>query len=298
MYSYSAYGLGIRCAIPLPDLTEVDAPADIVMRFGKTTPINPIPPDATLSMQFLEDRAFLFYRGLGSGEVISGREIIGEPEEGMDEGLMQILAQGFALSAVLYQRGYLTLHASCVKIGDTAVAFMGDSGAGKSTMAAALHVRGHGLISDDVTVIRNSGSGPEAYPGYPGLRLLPDGADFFRGRLGEPLRVDADDQKAKFSAHRGFPNVPVSLGRIYLLSEGPNFQISPVSNHRAVYELVRNSYWIRIMHDFRPSSYFRQCAQLCADGRVSIMSLEAPKVVSVLPEIAQIVERDVLSGTN
>ena len=35
MYSYSAYGLIIKCAVPLPDLVESDGPADVVMRFGK-----------------------------------------------------------------------------------------------------------------------------------------------------------------------------------------------------------------------------------------------------------------------
>ena len=296
MYSYSAYGLGIRCAIPLPDLMANDVPADIVIRFGKATPISPIASDATFSLQFLEDRAFFFFRGLGSGEAIGGREIIGEPDAGMDEELVQFLAQGPALSVLLYQRGYLTLHASCVKIGNTAVAFMGDSGAGKSTMAASLHVRGHGLVSDELTVINNSGSEPEAYPGYPGLHLLPDGANHFRNHLKDLVRIGAHGQKVKVLAHSGFPRGPVPLVKIYLLSEGPHFQISPLKGHRAAYELVKYSYWIRLIHDFRPSSYFLQCARLCA--RIPIMKLAMPKVVSALPEIAQMVERDVLSGRN
>jgi hypothetical protein len=294
MYSYSAYGLGIRSAIPLPDLTANDVPADIVMRFGKATPISPIASDATFSLQFLEDRAFFFFRGLGSGEAVGGREIIGDPDAGMDEELMQFLAQGPALSVLLNQRGYLTLHASCIKIGDTAVAFMGDSGAGKSTMAAALHVRGHGLVSDELTVINNSGSEPQAYPGYPGLHLLPDVANQFRNQLEDLVRIGVHDRKVKVPAHSGFPRAPVSLVKIYLLSEGPHFQVSLLKGHKAVYELVKHSYWIRLVHDFRPSSYFLQCARLCA--RIPVMKLATPKVASALPEIAQMVERDVLSG--
>jgi hypothetical protein len=296
MYSYSAYGLGIKCAIPLPDLTEKDAPADIVMRFGKTKPISPITSDAALSLQFLEDRAYFFLRGLGSGEAIAGREIIGDPEAHMDRELMQFLAQGPALSVLLYQRGFLTLHASCVKIGETAVAFMGDSGAGKSTMAASLLVMGHGLVSDDVTVIKNTGSGPEAYPGYPGFHLTPDAADLFRNRLEDPVRIEVHDQKVKFSAHLGFPHFNVPLSRIYLLSEGTDLQMTPLNGHRAVYELVKHSYWIRLIHDFKPSSYFLKCAKLCAG--IPIVKLTAPKKVAMLPDIAQMVERDALFGGN
>jgi hypothetical protein len=294
MYSYSAYGLGIRCAIPLPDLVESDGPADVVMRFGQAKPIHPIPENAGLSFQFNENKAFLFYRGLGSGEAIAGREIIGTPEEGLHEGLMSFLARGPGLSVLLHQRRYITLHASCVKIGKTAAAFMGESGTGKSTIAAALHVRGHAVVSDDVTVINFSGGEPEAYPGFPGLHLLPDGANHFRDRLGEPEKNDAYDPKFKFSAHRGFPRIPVPIGRIYLLSDGPDFQISRLNLHRAVYELVKHSYWIRLMHDFRPSSYFLQCAKLCS--KIPVMTLVRPRIVSALGEIAGTVEKDFLDN--
>ena len=265
---------------------ESDAPADVVMRFGKVNPINPIPENARLSFQFDENKAFLFYQGLGSGGAIAGREIIGAPEEGMDAGLMAFLAQGLGLSVILLQRGYLILHASCVKIGNTAVAFMGDSGTGKSTIAATLHVRGHAVVSDDVTVIRPSGGGPEAYPGYPGLHLLPDGANYFRDRLGEPRRREADDPKLKFSAHMGFPLIPVPIGRIYTLSDGPNIQISSLNRHRAVYKLVKHSHWIRVLHDFQASSYFLQCAKLCSN--IPILTLAKPRIISALGEVAKL----------
>ena len=49
------------------------------------------------------------------------------------------LAQGLGISILLHQRGYVTLHASCVNLGSGAVAFLGDSTAGKSFIAAALH---------------------------------------------------------------------------------------------------------------------------------------------------------------
>lgn len=291
MYSYSAYGLIIKCAIPLPDLVESDGAADVVMRFGKVASIDQSQLNSDFNMQFKGDRAFFSYRGLGSCEVIHGREIVGEPEKTMDEGVMSILAQGPGISILLHQRGFLTLHACCVKIGKYAHAFMGPSGTGKSTIAAALHVRGHGLMSDDVTVIDNFGPEPAAYPGYPGLHLLPDVADLFRDRLDKPTNIDAQDQKAKFLVHRGFPQSAVPIKRVYLVSDGPNVEILPLDGHKAVYELVNNSYWIRLTHDFRPASYFMQCARLCA--QIPIKRLTRPRRGSALSELAKIVEDDV-----
>jgi hypothetical protein len=290
MYSYSAYGLIIKCAVPLPDLVESDGPADVVMRFGKVALTDAPQPNSDFRMHFKGGRAYISYRGLGSCEVIHGREIIGDPEKNLDENVVSILALGPGMSMLLHQRGFLTLHASCVKIGETAVAFMGSSGSGKSTIAAAMHVRGHGVVSDDVTVIDNFGPEPAAYPGYPGLHLLPDMANLFRDRLDEPTRIDAEDLKAKFLVHPGFPRSPAPIKRIYLVSDGPNVEMSGLSGHKAVYELINNSYWIRLTHDFRPASYFLQCARLCA--QIPIMRLTRPRTGSALPELAKLVEDD------
>ena len=48
MYSYRGYGMGIHCDIPLPDLIEQEAPADVVIRLGKPEPLEPISPDTRL----------------------------------------------------------------------------------------------------------------------------------------------------------------------------------------------------------------------------------------------------------
>ena len=261
------------------------------MRFGKVALTHRPQSNSDFSMQLKGDRAYISYRGLGSCEVIHGREIIGDPEKDLDENVISILALGPGMSLLLHQRGFLTLHASCVKIGEPLSAFMGSSGAGKSTIAAALHVRGHGVVADDVTVIDNFGPKPAAYPGYPGLHLLPDMADFFRDRLDKPARIDADDQKAKYEVHRGFSQSPAPIKRVYLVSDGPDVEISPLDGHKAVYELINNSYWIRLTHDFRPASYFLQCARLCA--QIPIMRLTRPRTGSALPELAKLVEDDV-----
>src|SRR6185436_17962029 len=55
--------------------------------------------------------------------------------------------------AVLQQRGLLPLHASALLLGAGAIALLGPSRAGKSTLAAALARRGHPVLADDVVPV-------------------------------------------------------------------------------------------------------------------------------------------------
>src|SRR5208337_3198059 len=68
--------------------------------------------------------------------------------EALDDVPIFILGTVFGI--LLHQRGRITLHASAVRVNGGAVLFCGSSGAGKSTMAAALAQRGYPVASDDI----------------------------------------------------------------------------------------------------------------------------------------------------
>jgi len=95
------------------------------------------------------------------------------------------LMQSRLLSAVmaywLEMRGVTMLHASSAKLGAGAVAFVADSGTGKSTMAAHLTASGVPLIGDDLLACSAHGTGVIAWPSFPSLRLWPHQAQHFFG---------------------------------------------------------------------------------------------------------------------
>jgi hypothetical protein len=200
------------------------------------------------------------------------------------------LAQDLGISILLHQRGYVTLHGSCVNLGPGAVAFLGDSTAGKSFTAAALHSRGHVVVADDVTVVDVDDSVPSVYPGFPGLKLLPDAAAHFGCSVEETEGFDPFEEKVTLRFSGEFPQHPVPLHRLYVLDDGPSVQIESLSRHKAVFELVRHSYWIRLMHDARPASYFLQCARLCE--RVPVLRLIRPRSATAMPEVIRLVEEN------
>lgn len=64
---------------------------------------------------------------------------------------------GIGLGLLLNRLGIVCLHGSVVLVGGRAIALLGDSGAGKSTAAAALVANGGTLISDDIAALRPEG---------------------------------------------------------------------------------------------------------------------------------------------
>lgn len=88
---------------------------------------------------------------------------------------------GPILSLVLHLRGAVMLHASAVRIGDFAVAFVGPQGAGKSTTAASFALAGYSVLTDDVATVREDSAIFRVVPAYPRIRLWPESVDMLFG---------------------------------------------------------------------------------------------------------------------
>lgn len=106
---------------------------------------------------------------------------------------------GPVLGFILRAWGRLALHASCVRIGETAVLLAGDSGAGKSTTAAALAARGVRVLSDDLTALSTGSDGhPLAWPSFDHLRLWSDAERIVLGDSGRLERITPTWDKRRY----------------------------------------------------------------------------------------------------
>ena len=122
--------------------------------------------------------------------------IVIRPADVPQETLRHLLIDQ-VLPLALSLQGRLILHASAVHLpGIGAIGFVGESGRGKSTLAAALAARGARVISDDSLAIDFKSGAPVAIPAYPGLRLWP-------GAAANPLlRASGDTRVAHYSRKR------------------------------------------------------------------------------------------------
>jgi len=93
------------------------------------------------------------------------------PIAGTDPALLAVLAGGTLLAFALAMRGETVLHASAVQIGESALAFVGSSGMGKSTTATLMCADGALLITDDLLRLDLSRTPPTCSLGATELRL-------------------------------------------------------------------------------------------------------------------------------
>jgi HPr Serine kinase C-terminal domain len=169
---YSGHGLIIESEFELALQPHAGHPdhADLVFRWAAEREVPDGPAEGELLARF-EDAAgcprLLITRGPaqtsirfpGLCEFVGDRElrdIAVHLHPGVSPGFVGIMAAGAVITAHLVLAGTYVMHASAIQVGDAAVAFVGSSGMGKSTVAAMLTARGYALVTDDVLRVDSS----------------------------------------------------------------------------------------------------------------------------------------------
>ncbi len=208
---YLAYGLLIASDVELPLPEGGGGEPDLVLRRGADRPVPVERPGGDRLAEVCRADGSVFYTLGRDGERTVLRypgvcEFTGDRRladvsvhlaPGADEGLLSVLISGTLLAVHLMLRHELVLHASAVRVDGRAVAFVGSSGMGKSTLAAALCELGCGLVSDDLLrVDRADGTTMLAHPGGTENRLRPSARDLADTAPAGAVRETADGRLA------------------------------------------------------------------------------------------------------
>ena len=292
MYSYIAYGLGIRSSLALPELTPSAVRTDIVIQLGTVDRCDEEKRVREGFFRISSEEVRFFKKGVGKFLARGGREIIIEPCPGVADQLLRLFILGPILGALLRQRGSLVLHASAAAMDGGAVAFLGGSGRGKSTVVAALHRHGYGILVDDILAL--SVAGKEyllVFPGFAQLKLWPETV----AALGESFetlpRIHPEFQKRARRVDRKFPRGPLPLKRIYVLADGPIQNAAALRPGEAIVELVHHSYRIRSLQSLGAAPHFQQCAELAST--VPVWRLTFQRSLRELPSLVELVEQGI-----
>lgn len=205
------YGLTVLSELPLHvhRPAPYGAAADLEIRLGAPAKATDATPPGRLLLDLRGSRHFYAatavddgyrLRFFGTCDVEVDAELAVatvHPVPGADPELVSVLVSGTLLALVLALRGETVLHASAVHLGDAALAFVGASGMGKSTMATLMCSAGARLVTDDVLRVDLTGSAPTCSLGATELRLR-KGADELADRFGSApgMRTTGDERQA------------------------------------------------------------------------------------------------------
>jgi hypothetical protein len=226
-------------------------------------------PDGTVWTQFYRTAGgyLLRFPDLADFEVSTdGKLVTCRPAPGGDDATPQHLYLNQVLPLVLSKQGHLVFHASAVEVDGGAIAFVAESGRGKSTLAASFAIGGHRFLTDDGLVVEPTASGYQVLPSHPSIRLWEDSESALvppGTRTTPPLEFTS---KSRFLAGESirFCDEPRPLRRVYFLGEGDasatNFQ--QLSAAEALVEWVKHSFLLDVEEKPRLASHFDQVAQL------------------------------------
>lgn len=221
MYSYTAFGLVFHSELELPSLPSGgDAAADVTITLGEINKqgLDELPVVKPF-YHVGDDILWLHIPEVAKFLVEGGRAITVQPEPQAELSTVRLFLLGSALGALLHQRNNLVLHSNAVCVEGGCILVMGASGQGKSTLAAALHLAGHQVLTDDISVVT-----PDllVQPGYPQIKLWEDSADRLKINTAQLSLVREPLKKYIYPLNADqFCNQPQPVKAMYILHTSP-----------------------------------------------------------------------------
>ena len=298
MYSYAAFGLCIHSEIELSGFAPGEGEPDITMRRRDLTaitgPSRPVHEGSIVSGRIQDEEwklDLLFY--MEGGEIVYFHPLLPIGEE-----VLRSFVQGALLAGALRQRHLLVVHGSAVSDGEQAIAFLGNSGWGKSTMAEFFCQNGYELITDDVMVI-HSGSDTEPAlvpPGIKEVRLRPSAAERLVPEYAAlPFVTPLSPKRLRIL--KGEERQAIPLAKIYVLQRGTAEANSliPLDPQQATLHLIAHTHSTNWLTE---PGYVAEHLKLCAQLSKHTPASQLQRVLSLnaLPDIFALIQADLKAG--
>ena len=205
--------------------------------------------------------------------------------------------RGPVMGFILRRRGVAALHASAVCIDGRAFVLCGESGAGKSTAAAAFALMGIPVMCEDISPLSTDGREFFVAPGYPQIGLWPDAVRNLLGSADalprwtpswEKCFLSLEGENAKFEPQKR------PCGAIYLLgprsSERNTPRIEELTQRGAMLDLVKNTYMNWILNPKQRATEFDLLSKLIA--QIPVRRIVPHADSDRIGALCELIERD------
>lgn len=302
MFSYQICGRTFRSNVPIPELLPAnERQPEFTFQLCTDTPEysesvrwlnhwDSIDGSIWLAFAKLEAGYLLRFPDLADFVVSeNARSLRCYPQANCPPETMRHLLLNQVIPVVLSHAGNLVLHASACATPHGVMAFMGMTGAGKSTLAASFGQRGFAILTDDCLLVEENNGVITTVPSYPGLRLWPESVEalFEQEPAMRPLAHYTDKKRLMFE--QDTIDSPLSLNAIYVLTQPDTMpeisevKISPMTTSEALLETVRHTFQLDITDRERLGRSFKRHEWLAKS--IQFFRLNFPREHAFLPTV-------------
>ncbi|MEM9255716.1 MAG: hypothetical protein AAGA91_09720 [Pseudomonadota bacterium] len=196
----------------------------------------------------------------------------------------------------LASAGHHILHASLVRLADErAIAFVGSSGRGKSTLAGYCARRGARIITDDSLSLRTGLNTATAYGGPAGLRLYPDSllALGYDPQGFAPYQAGSEKRQLQCSPRKSVAARPLDalflLGSLESAAVANSISVERARGHQAVMDIAASLFGLAPADPRFMQSGLRFAGQLVNQGP-PVFWLNYPRQHDWLPALYNVLE--------
>jgi len=310
-FSYTICGLSFKSDIPFPELSGDNGGKEPDYIFKAHTPGNPPScpwlhhykqPNGKswLSLGGESTDYHLRFPELAHFHVKTHKKEIhcyrsaGIPWESITHLFLDIV-----IPLALSQQASLVLHASAVLISGQMIAFLGETGQGKSTITASLGQHGFPVVTDDCLVIEEKEGQFLGIPLYPSLRLWPETLSALFGDRPQLPRVAHYTDKKRLGMGEDllrFSPAARPLHRIYILVQQSNTEnghgvtIDPLSSRDAFMALIKHPYRLEIGIHGRLRQEFDTIGRVV--NSIEVRRMSYPREYALLPKVCETILKD------
>ena len=297
---YTIFDVTIQSDIELPELPASDADSKIRIKLGKPAGVDLStfehrfdwgrPGEPVICSVSRKEGDFLFvYPGSVRFHISASGVIHCMPEPGYPEQALRHILINQVIPRFLAEQGCLVIHASAVLLPTgKVVAFLGNSGFGKSTLAASFLREGGVVLADDCILLRAEQSRVRLIGAFPGLRLHPDSLSHVDAAVADIERVTPYTDKCKVRLNEGRGQRVLYLDAGFVLNDPltpvDEIKAEPLTGMPVMMSLIDRAFSMDPSQAANTVEKFKNIGEIFS-ANVKLFRLEYPRSMDLLPDV-------------